>query len=320
MTLFKKEISPLKAKNAAVSVIIPIVRWVFLIAVGYVIIYPLLYMIAASVRPMEQFDDPTIVWISKSFTFENFSVAWKSLRYPKGFLNTIKTEILAGLIEVAACSVTAYGLARFEFKEKKFLMFFLIVTILIPTQMLMIPIMLNMRYFDFLGVLNFIGGLFNVELRPNLLNTVWAFYLPSILSVGLKAGLFTFIFVQFYKGMPKELEEAASIDGAGPVKTFLTIVVPSSGVVFLTVTIFSVIWHWNDTYLCGLYFTNSEMLAVNLSKIKDVVGAYGVHINSAGLAGSLMAACLLFILPVLIMYCILQKQFIKSIDRVGIVG
>ena len=320
MTLFKKEISPLKAKNTAFNIIVPIIRWIFLIAVGYIIIYPLLYMIAASLRPIAEFDDPTVVWISKTFTFDNFEIAWKSLRYPLGFWNTIKTEIFAGLIEVVSCSVIAYGLARFEFKEKNFLMFFLILTILIPTQMLMIPIMLNMKYFDCLGILKFVGDLIGTELRPNLLNTVWAFYLPSILAVGLKAGLFTFIFVQFYKGMPKELEEAASIDGAGPVKTFLSIVVPSSGVVFLTVTIFSVIWHWNDTYLCGLYFTNSEMLAVNLSKITDVIGAYGVHINSAGVAGPIMAACLLFILPVLIMYCILQKQFIKSIDRVGIVG
>ena len=320
MTLFKKEISPLKARNAVISIIVPIIRWVFLIAVGYIIIYPLLFMVAASFRPLAEFDDPTVVWIAKIFTVENFEIAWKSLKYPAGFLNTFKTEIFSALIEVVSCSVVAYGLARFEFKEKKFLMFLLILTILIPTQMIIIPLMLDMRYFDFLGILKFIGDLVGTELRPNLLNTVWSFFLPSIFAVGLKAGLFTFIFVQFYKGMPKELEEAASIDGAGPVKTFLSIVVPSSGVVFLTVTIFSIIWHWNDTYLCGMYFANSEMLAVNLSKIYDVINNYGAHPNSAGAAGPVMAACLLVILPVLIMYCILQKQFIKSIDRVGIVG
>lgn len=320
MKIFKKEISPLKAKNTAFSIIVPIIRWVFLIAVGYIIIYPLLYMIAASFRPIAEFDDPTVVWISKNFTVTNFDKAWRALNYPLGFWNTVKTEIFAGLIEVVSCSVVAYGLARFEFKEKKFLMFFLIVTILIPTQMMMIPLMLNMRYFDLLGILKFIGGLVGTELRPNLLNTAWAFYLPSILAVGLKAGLFTFIFVQFYKGMPKELEEAASIDGAGPIKTFLSIVVPSSGVVFLTVTIFSVIWHWNDTYLCGMYFAKSDMLSVNLSKIYDVIHNFGASPDSVGAAGPVMAACLLVILPVLIMYCILQKQFIKSIDRVGIVG
>ncbi len=320
MTLFKKEISPLKAKNAAISIVVPIIRWIFLISVGYIILYPLIYMISASFRPIAEFDDPTVVWISKNFTVNNFEIAWKSLKYPEGFFNTVKTEIFSALIEVVSCSVVAYGLARFEFKEKKFLMFILIVTILIPTQMIMIPLMLDMRYFDFLGILKFVGDLIGTELRPNLLNTVWSFFLPSIFAVGLKAGLFIFIFVQFYKGMPKELEEAASIDGAGPLKTFLSVVVPSSGVVFLTVTIFSIIWHWNDTYLCGMYFANSEMLSVNLSKIYNVLANYGGSPDSTGSVGPVMAACLLVILPVLIMYCILQKQFIKSIDRVGIVG
>lgn len=320
MTILKKEISPLKAKRAATAVIVPIVRWIFLIAVGYIVLYPLLYMIVTSFRDSLDFTDPTVVWISKNLTWENFKVAWDALEYPTGIFNTIITEIIAGLIEVVSCSVIAYGLARFEFKEKKFLMFFLIVTILIPTQMLMIPLMLNMRYFDFLGILKLIGNVIGTDIRPNLLNTPWAFYLPSVLGVGLKAGFFTFIFVQFYKGMPKELEEAASIDGAGPLKTFLSVVVPSSGVAFLTVTIFSIIWHWNDVYLCGMYYTSSDILAVNLSKIYTKVGAAGFDTFGEAITGPVMAACLLVILPVLILYCILQKQFIKSIDRVGIVG
>lgn len=320
MKLFNKEISPLKAKNTAAAIIVPIIRWIFLITVGYIIIYPLLYMVAASIRSRYDFNDPTVVWISKTYTFDNFTTAWDCLKYPVGFFNTIKTEIIAGLIEVVSCSVYAYGLARFDFKGKNILMFILIVTILVPTNMLMIPLMLNMRYFDFLGILKFIGDLVGTELRPNLLNSELAFYLPSLFGVGLKAGFFIFIFVQFYKGMPKELEEAASIDGAGPVKTFLSIVVPSSGVAFLTVTIFSIIWHWNDIYLAGMYFTNSEMLSVNLSKIYSTIGSYGIQPTGAETAGPVMAACLMVIAPVLILYCILQKQFIKSIDRVGIVG
>lgn len=320
MKLFKKEISSLKAKNAVIAVIVPIIRWVFLITVGYIILYPLMYMIAASFRELTEFNDPTVVWISKNYTIDNFVTAWKCLKYPIGFINTIKTEIIAGLIEVVTCSIYAYGLARFEFKGKNFLMFFLIVTILVPTNMLMIPLMLNMRYFDILGILNLVGKVIGTDIRPNLLNTEWAFYLPSLLGVGLKAGFFIFIFVQFYKGMPKELEEAASIDGAGPIKTFLNIVVPSSGVAFLTVTIFSIIWHWNDVYLAGMYFTSSEMLSVNLSKIYNTIGSYGIAPAGTETAGPVMAACLMVILPVLVLYCILQKQFIKSIDRVGIVG
>ena len=222
------------------------------------------------------------------------------------------------------CSITAYGLARFDFKEKKLLMGMLIATILIPTQMIMVPLMVNMRYLDVFGILGAISKLVGTELRPNLLNTPWAFYLPSIFAVGLKAGLFTYMYVQFFKGLPKELEEAASIDGAGPVKTFLTIVVPSSGTIFLTVTIFSIIWHWNDTYLSSLFLSGDYPLSVQLSRIFTILGTgvdgvqYGKYTRST--IGIVMAACLLVILPMLIMYCILQKRFIKSIDRVGIVG
>ncbi len=316
----KNKIVSLKARNAAIGVIVSVARWLFLIAVGYVILYPLIYMLTTSFRARGDFSDITVIWVSKNFSVENFAVAFKALNYLKTFWDTFRTEIVAALIEVVTCSITAYGLSRFEFKEKKILTFLLIATILIPTQMLMIPNMMNMRYFDCLGILKFLGGLIGVELRPNLLNTVWAFYLPSIFSVGLKAGLFTFIYVQFFKGMPKELEEAASIDGAGPIKTFVTIVVPSSGVAFLTVTIFSIIWHWNDSYLSALYLSKDYPISVSLTRIYSAVNSLGYGDLDLATTGPVMAACLLTIFPVLLMYCILQKQFIKSIDRVGIVG
>ena len=301
-----------------------IIRWVFLLSISYILLYPMLYMLSSAFRAPEDFIDPTVVWVSKNFSVKNFVIAFKALDYLKTFWSTFKIEIVSAFIEIVMCSITAYGLARFDFKEKKLLMGMLIATILIPTQMIMVPLMVNMRYLDVFGILGAISKLVGTELRPNLLNTPWAFYLPSIFAVGLKAGLFTYMYVQFFKGLPKELEEAASIDGAGPVKTFLTIVVPSSGTIFLTVTIFSIIWHWNDTYLSSLFLSGDYPLSVQLSRIFTILGAgidgvrYGQYNRST--IGIVMAACLLVILPMLIMYCILQKRFIKSIDRVGIVG
>lgn len=316
----KKKISPLKARDKALGIISSIVRWVFLLSISYILLYPLLYMISTATRAPEDFYDSTITWVNKNFSFFNVEIAWKALDYLKTFWTTFKVEIVSAFIEVITCSITAYGLARFEFKEKKILMGVLLVTILIPTQLIMIPLMMSMKYLDVFGILGFISELVGAELRPNLLNTPWAFWVPSLFSVGLKAGLFTYMYVQFFKGLPKELEEAASIDGAGPVKTFITIVVPSSGVIFLTVTIFAIIWHWNDTYLANLFLSTEYPLAVSLSRISESLVAYGYTSYSIESTGMIMAGCLLFILPMLIMYCILQKQFIKSIDRVGIVG
>ena len=155
-----------------------------------------------------------------------------------------------------------------------------------------------------------------VDLRPDLLESAAAFYLPSLFSIGLRSGIIIFIYMQFFKKMPKELEEAAWIDGANPFKTFLKVIIPSSKVAITTVTIFSVIWHYNDYYLSAMYFSDRYPLAVSLSLIasnSSIAGTDYARILK-------MAGCLLFILPVLLMYMVLQRKFIQNIDQVGIVG
>jgi multiple sugar transport system permease protein len=120
--------------------------------------------------------------------------------------------------------------------------------------------------------------------------------------------------MQFFKGLPRELEEAASVDGAGPIKTFIKIIIPSSGVIIFTVLIFSIIWHWNDYYLSIMYFNRDYPLAVTLEQYlrTNKTSIYAVL--------SQMAACLIFVAPMLLFYMVVQRKFIQSIDRVGIVG
>lgn len=297
-----------------------IMRWLFLIAISYILLYPLLYMISAAVKDSTNFSDPTVVWIPKIYSFSSFRIAWKALDYGKTFINTLKLEIVSAFLEIFACSLGAYGLARFNFRLKKPITAVLLITILVPTQMIIIPLMLNFRYLDFFGILAFIGKLTGTELRPNLLNTPLTFYLPSLFAVGLKAGFFTFIYMQFFKGLPKELEEAAWIDGAGPFTTFFRVIIPSSGVVILTVSIFSVIWHWNDYYLSVMYLSKNYPIAVMLNNIFHTLDVMGYSPHTASTTGIAMAGCLMTIAPMLIMYIILQRKFIQSIDRVGIVG
>ncbi len=324
MKIPKTKLTSRKAKEYSFKVIVPIVRWVFILSISYILLYPMFYMLAQSFKGSGDFVDPTVVWIPKHFSLQNFEIAFKALDYLTGLWNTFKIELISAFIEIVMCAITAYGLARFEFKEKKLLMGILLVTILIPTQMIMIPLKVSMRSMDVFGILGLVNKAVGIDIRPNLLDTPFAFYIPSLFAVGLKAGLFTYMYVQFFKGLPKELEEAASIDGAGPIKTFITIVVPSSGTIFLTVTIFSVIWHWNDTYLAAMFLSENYPLSVALSRIFEILGVGIDNITYGPTApqtvGIVMAGCLLVILPMLIMYCILQKQFIKSIDRVGIVG
>lgn len=307
------------------SILFSLMRYVILIAIGYIVLYPLFYMISSAIRTRESFYDPTVVWITSEVTWENFKLAAHIMDYGKSFMNTIIYEIVAAMIQIFSCSLVAYGLARFDFKEKKILTFFMFLLILVPSQMMMLPIVTTYTKLDFLGILSLINDWTGIDLRINILNSVWTYYLPAFFGVGIRAGIIIYIYVQFFKGLPKELEEASWIDGAGPLKTYLRIALPSSGVVIMTVTVFSVIWHWNDYYLASLYlYSESWPLAVKLSEITSVEALGTLRIsfgpNSPESIAIVLAGCLLFIIPVLIMYMILQKNFVKSIDRVGITG
>lgn len=307
-----------KTATAVKKVLVNIVRYFFLISLSYIVLYQIAFMLSQAFKPEDQLYDPSVVWLPKSFTMDNLKLAFETLDYVKNFLTSLLIPVGSGLLQVLTCSLCAYGLARFKFKGSKLLFGLVLLTIIVPPQMIIIPTYLNYYKLDFLGILGLVGRLFGIELRPNILDTALTFYLPSLFGVGLRSGLFIFIYRQFFLKMPHELEEAAYIDGAGPLKTFISVIIPSSGVVMLTVTIFSVIWHYNDYFLSAMYLTDQTTLAVALESIASQSGTQLVAADYERVLK--MSGSLLFIIPVLVMYMILQKRFIQNIDRVGIVG
>ena len=300
--------------------VLSICRWVFLIAASYVLLFPLFFMISSSLKSASDFVDPTVAWVPKHIALDNYAKAVEALNLLPTLWNTLLYELVSAGLEICSCAVAAYGLARFRFPEKKFLNGILVLSILVPVQMTIIPMVLNFNHLDFLGALQLTGRLVGQELRPNVLDTPLAFYLPSVFAVGLRAGLMIFIYTQFFRGLPHELEEAAWIDGAGPLRTFLRVIVPSSGVVILTVSIFSIIWHWNDYFLAIMYTSRNRPISAALSNIYSQLEVMGYNRYDHEATAITMTACLITILPMLVMYLILQKKFIQSIDRVGIVG
>lgn len=295
-------------------------RAILIISLGYIVLYPLLYMLSSAFTPASQAADPSVVWIPKSLSMENFKLAFYAMDYIKSLSVTLYIQILSGLIEVITCAVIAYGFARYNFRFKNLIFVMVVVTIIVPPQAIIVPMYLNYSYVDFLNILKTIGTAIGKELRPNILDTGWTFYIPSLFGVGLKSGLFIFIYRQFFIGLPAELEEAASIDGAGPIKTFIRVVLPSSGVAMVCVTIFSVIWHWNDYNLSAIFLSENFPLSVRLSMLADNTFSTPAGLKFTASGDIVMAACVLFVLPVLIFYIIVQKRFVQSIDRVGIVG
>lgn len=304
------------------KIIKPIVMIVFMLSFTYILLYPIFYMLSNALKTSADYINPTVQWVPQNFTFENFKTAFIAMNYWNSLKNTIVMEIVSAFLSVFFCSVYAYGLSRFKFRFRNVLIFVLILIIMVPDVMVIIPRVENFRRLDFLGILGFINRWTGKDLRPNILNTLLPFYLPSIFGVGLKSGIYIYIYMQFFKGLPGELEEAAWIDGAGPLRTFLQIIVPSSTTVFMTVLVFSLVWHWNDYYLAMLYTSDTLPMAVVLMDIRQHIFISFGEANGASplIFGAPPAACLLYIAPIILIYMFLQKFFVESIDRVGIVG
>lgn len=315
-----KKVNRKSASNTAVKIILGILRYAILLSIGYIVLYPLLYAVITSLRVPDSLYDPTRQWIPQTVTFSNLKEALKFLDYWKSLLVTLKTEVASALLEVLSCAVVAYGFARFNFKIKNACMGILFLTILVPAPMIIIPLVTNYAHLDVLGILGLFNMITGIDLRPNIINTELAFYLPSVLGVGLRSGIFIFIYIQFFKGLPRELEEAAYIDGAGPIKTFIKIALPSSGVVIITVLVFSLVWHWNDYFLAAMYMPAEKTLGVNIMNYETILQAYGLWKGAFDTNCYILAGCVLFTIPILVLYMFLQRGFIESIDRVGITG
>ena len=310
---------PRNYKKTASAFLVSLLKYLVLISIGYLILYPLIYLISFSIRAYGDYLDPSIYWIPKNFSTQHFANAQRVVDFVPSMLSSLLYEIVAAFIEIMTCSIVAYGMARFKFRGKGILTVILFLMIIVPEQMTIIPKMMNYSSLDFLGIIGLINKIFGTNIHISILNTGFAFWLPSLFGVGLRSGIIIFIYMQFFKGLPKELEEAAWIDGANLRQTYLRISLPSSSVVMTTVVILSVIWHWNDYYLAVMYTSEKFPIAVKIAQITTDLQTIG-YWNGPYYIGAKCAACLVFVIPVLIMYVILQRKFVQSIDRVGITG
>ncbi len=309
---YKTDLGKRKLVDKTATFAYSIFRYLLLIGIAYIVLFPLLYMIALAFRPTDQLTDPTVVWLSKSYSLESIAKAIEQMEYFQSLWFTLRVCVVSALIQVFTASICAYGLARFKFKERNLVFGLVIFTIIVPQQAILIPLYSNFVNFDPLGVLKLVGA------EPiNLINSGWSFYLPAIFSVGINSGLSIFIYNQFFQSFPVELEEAAWIDGAGPLKTFIRIVLPASGVATIVVSLFSIVWYWNDFMMSSLLFEDVHPLAVSLTQFRGTIAATG---SVDLIKNYLMAACILFVLPILIFYLCVQKRFVESMERVGIVG
>ena len=293
----------------------PFFRAVIIFGLSFVILYPILYMISTSLRPQSEMNDPSVMWIPKTIRLENFVEVWKAIDYPNTLWNTLVLNIVSSVLQVGTCALTGYGFARFKFKGKNFFFALVLLQIIVPVQIILIPQYSQFRYFDIFGLFNALMGN-----SINLVDTNLAMYIPALMCNGIRAGLFIYLFRQFFRGLPKELEDAAYLDGCGPFKTFISVMVPNAASSFLTVLIFSIVWYWNDYYVSSMYFTKANTISLKIDGIANIISMYLT--NEIGVASDFIvwmeAACLLAITPIVIMYIFLQKYFTEGIARAGL--
>lgn len=316
--------NPAKARKKVRQVIVSIIRHIFLIGLSYVVLYPILYMLSNAFKPVAQYYDPSIVWIPKSLTLDNFHIVSLVMDIGAVFKETLITEILPAFISTGICMMVGYGLAQFRFKGRSLIVAAVILTIIVPPQTISASLYSSYRYFDFLGILELLHGLIPKVNTLNLIGTSWVTILPALLGVGLKSGIFIFIYMQFFTGLPKELQEAAAIDGCGPFHTFFRIIVPTAKNMIIAVLLLSVVWNWNDYYTPAMFIRTRDTMATAMAGFQAALE--NLHNTGTGLENiqtantQIQAACLIAIVPLVILYIILQKRFSEGIENSGLTG
>lgn len=314
----------------------PIARFLILFGLGFVILYPLIYMLSTAFRPNAQMNDPSVVWIPKSLTLSNLQDVWDVMDFGATLLNTLRLNIVCSLLSVVSCCLAGYGFARFNFKGKGLMFGIVIMQIIVPPQITVIPLYLQWAYFKMFGLVEvaasagattFLGIAINTASNGShyisLIDHQVVMYVPAILANGIRSGLFIYIFRQFFRGLPMELEDAAYLDGCGPFKTFIRVMIPNASSAFLTVFLFSIVWYWNDYYISSTFFINNHTVALQLQKLSATLDAQLFNNAQVGTRRKIVwleAGCLLSITPILVMYIFLQKYFTEGLARSGLVG
>ena len=292
---------------------ISIFRAILLFGMCFMIIQPILNKISVSLMSEADLYDSTIVLVPKHFTLANWKLVNYLMNYKVTLFNTIWVSFLVSLIEVTMCSIVGYGFSRFNFPLKRFWFFCVILVIVIPPQTISTSLFLHFRYFNLFGK--------TVNLRGNML----PYIMMCLTCQGLKNGLYIYMIRQFFMGFPFELEEAAYVDGCGPLKTFVRIMVPGAKPIITSCFLFSFVWQWTDGFYASLFLGKIQLLSISLSNVVEKLGAYltkmygGSTLVSVGYSNAILStATLLAIFPVIILYIFCQRMFVESLASTGV--
>ncbi len=307
-----------------------LLRYTLLICLAYLILAPILSNIVTAVTHPADLGLSSSIWIPNRFSLQNMHVTSLILNYWKTLPSSLLYTLIIMLLQLVCTLLAGYSFARLKFTGQNILFFCVIVTIIVPSQIIMLPQYLYFKDFKLLGII----PLYNQGKGMNLLNNPAVIYVLSALGMGLKSGLYIYIFRQTFRGLPKELEQAAYVDGAGFIRTFTSIVLPCAGPGLITVGTLSFVWNWNDVSflswfdpantksLMFMYIKRTASMKEALDSISSKVpGTYTFLSNNLLYQNAISKTCALFVLiPLIILYLIVQRRFVQGVERSGIVG
>lgn len=291
------------------KLVVRIFYYLVLCSLSFVFLYPFIKMIVTSLMSDSDLLDVTVNWLPNELRWSNYKIAMDQLAYWRYIQNSLIITIGATVGHVISCSFIGYGFARYKFKLKGVCFAIVILSMLVPVQTLIFPLYIQYS-------------------KMNWLDTFLPLIVPAFFGYGLNGAFFIFLFRQFFMGLPKEMEEAARIDGCGAFRTFFKIMLPMSKSSVLVAAVLSFVWHWNDYFEPNIYVKEviKRVLPSRLPGLYALVGAEeamdmvmeedGFMFNEA----MLMAGTFMVILPVLVVYSFLQKKFMEGVERSGLTG
>lgn len=289
------------------SILSRVIIYILLTGVSFTFLYPILCFLSASGKDAYDLVDPLVRWIPSQFNTDNFVKAYNALGGYKTALTTLVCMGIIAVVQTAVSAMIAYGFAKHDFPFKKILFGLMIATLFIPSQVSFLP-----EYVMFTSY--------------RLDNSILPVLLPTLLGQGLKQSIFILIYYQFFRMSPPSLDEAASIDGASQLGIFLKINLRTATPATIVVFIFSLVWNWNDTSAADTYFGSDLVtLPLALEQFRDNFLRMYPSVDTSSIEAQLnegieMAAAVLSIIPLLLIYVLVERKLIESIDKSGITG
>jgi ABC-type glycerol-3-phosphate transport system permease component len=291
---------PVPSRGRAPRALAYVVIWL----ICFFSLFPLYWMAQMSLRTTASADSGVSLW-PETLEWSNYSTMWNFLPYPFHIF-LINSFVMAGLVTVGtvfSSALVAYGFARFRFPGREVFFAFIIATMMIPYAVMMIP-----QYAMFVNFFHWGSGGTIGEYRN-------AFqFLPQIVPAFFGSAIFIFLLRQFIRGIPYDLDEAAKVDGAGPLRIFWTIILPEIRPALAAVAVLTFIGKWNDFLGPLIYLQDPHNWTAELA-LNAFVGRYGnVDFNLQ------MAAALITILPIAIIYFFASRQIIEGVTLSGVKG